>query len=566
MSVTFEILNISIEELNETESMILINFFFECKEKNLAWKFDKPYEILESYFNILSSKIPDIPHLPSLSKKNIVEQNYKEQFMLNLKEYLSYFFKRKEVYTFSSFQRLFEFPDSITEKLITIDTLSNINENNIIDFYFYDPFLFISCGNSNSSRALSFLFSYFQSKGSLITYKLNTTLGAYGEKKLIEIYKKDSEYYITKIKKIKNLLFCGYGDCILDIFNLNKEKTDFYIYSRIEIEKNAINLNNNLKITNIFYNSEKGFVYIFFEKTKKVTIYEINYNKHIKDIELSDNVIMFSYINFKMGIIFVVDSNGTFWMYELNIGDHSIKLLQASYTRFYDISFVEIYKERNNDQTLNIFIGKTDKIYLYQYSNKNNNFNLILVCDIKYKITYITYLKVYKCLFIGCNNGTIQIWKDTSKMPEYIIDSGYEKINKLFFDENNKYLFICDDRNIKILEINIENILKNENIINDNDDKNVLPISETLKDESDKAKENNVLLISKAFQTPECSDKKNNIKEENNIKNEEQKEEKINDKENIININETEIQTNSSENEYKYEVSSIDSLDGWDEW
>ena len=256
-----------------------------------------------------------------------------------------------------------------------------------------------------------------------------------------------------------------------------------------------------------------------------------------------------------MGIIFVVDSNGTFWMYELNIGDHSIKLLQASYTRFYDISFVEIYKERNNDQTLNIFIGKTDKIYLYQYSNKNNNFNLILVCDIKYKITYITYLKVYKCLFIGCNNGTIQIWKDTSKMPEYIIDSGYEKINKLFFDENNKYLFICDDRNIKILEINIENILKNENIINDNDDKNVLPISETLKDESDKAKENNVMRISKAFQTPECSDKKNNIKEE-----------KLNDKENIINTNETEIQTNSSENEYKYEVSSIGSLDGWDEW
>ena len=81
MSVTFEIFNISIEELNETESMILINFFFECKEKNLTWKFDKPYEILESYFNILSSKIPDIPHLPSLFKKNIVEQNYKEQFI-----------------------------------------------------------------------------------------------------------------------------------------------------------------------------------------------------------------------------------------------------------------------------------------------------------------------------------------------------------------------------------------------------------------------------------------------------------------------------------------------------
>ena len=554
MSVTFEILNISIEDLNESESMILINFLFECKEKNLTWKFDKPYEILYSYFRILSSKIPDIPKLPLLNKQYILEQNQKEQFMQNLKEYLSVFFKRKEVYTFSSFQRLFEFPDSITEKIITIDTLSNINENNIIDFYFYDPFLFISCGNSNSSRALSFLFSYFQSKGSLITYKFNSTPGAYGEKKLIEMYKKDSEYYVTKIKKIKNLLFCGFGDCTFDIFNLNKEKNDFYIYSRIEMEKSAINLNNNAKIANIFYNDEKGYVYIFLEKTKKVSIYEINYNKHIKDIELSDNDIDFSYINFKMGIIFVVDSNGTFWMYELNTVDNTVKLAQASYTKFYDISFVEIYREKNNDQTLNIFIGKNDKIYLYQYSNKNNNFNLILICDVKYKITYIIYLKVYKCLFVGCNNGTIQIWKDTSKMPEYIIDSGYEKINKLFFDENNKYLFICDDRNIKILEINIENILNNENKTNEKDinNKNIINISETLKDESDKTVENNVMLIGKAFQTPISSDKKNRIKEE-----------KI---ENKIDEKEAEIQTNSSENEYKYEVNSIGSLDGWDEW
>ena len=556
MSVTFEILNVSIEDLNESESMILINFLFECKEKNLTWKFDKPYEILYSYFRILSSKIPDIPKLPLLNKQYILEQNQKEQFMQNLKEYLSVFFKRKEVYTFSSFQRLFEFPDSITEKIITIDTLSNINENNIIDFYFYDPFLFISCGNSNSSRALSFLFSYFQSKGSLITYKFNSTPGAYGEKKLIEMYKKDSEYYVTKIKKIKNLLFCGFGDCTFDIFNLNKEKNDFYIYSRIEMEKSTINLNNNAKIANIFYNDEKGYVYIFLEKTKKVSIYEINYNKHIKDIELSDNDIDFSYINFKMGIIFVVDSNGTFWMYELNTVDNTVKLAQASYTKFYDISFVEIYREKNNDQTLNIFIGKNDKIYLYQYSNKNNNFNLILICDVKYKITYIIYLKVYKCLFVGCNNGTIQIWKDTSKMPEYIIDSGYEKINKLFFDENNKYLFICDDRNIKILEINIENILNNENKTNEKDinNKNIINISETLKDESDKTVENNVMLIGKAFQTPISSDKKNSKKED---------EIKI---ENKIDEKEAEIQTNSSENEYKYEVNSIGSLDGWDEW
>ena len=564
MSITFDVINISIEDLNDREKMLLINFLFECKEKNITWKFDKPYEILYSYFNILSSKIPDIPLLPVLSKFNINDPDSMELFKQNIKQYLSNLFKRKEVYTFSSFQRLFEFPDPLTEKIITIDTLSNINENNIIDFYFYEPFLFISCGNTNSSRALSFLFSYFESKGSLITYKLNSTLGAYGEKKLIETFKKDNEKKITKFKKIKNFLFCGYEDGALDIFNMNKEKSDFYIYSRIEIEKNSISLNDNFKIANIFYNNEKGLVYIFFENGKNVCIYEINYNKHIKDIELTDNAILFSYINFKMKIIFLIDSSGTFWIYELHSEDNSIKLLQASYTKFDNISTIEIFNEKNNDQTLNIFIGKNDKVLIYQYSNKNNIFNLKVTCDVKYKITCLNYLKHNKCLFIGCNNGTIQIWKDASKMPEFIIDSGYDRINKLFFDENNKYLFICDDKNIKILEINLENILKNEIKDENIENNNIIDISETLKDEGDKAIENNVLFISKAFQTPFCSDKnKKNIKEENIIEKEEIIE---NDKEELNEDKETEIQSNSGDNEYKYEVRSIGSLDGWDEW
>ena len=382
---------------------------------------------------------------------------------------------------------------------------------------------------------------------------------------MIEIFKKDDEKCITKIKKIKNFLFCGYEDGRVDIFSLNKEKGDFYIYSRIEIEKNSISINNNFKISNIFYNNEKGLVYIFWEKGKKVSIYEINYNKHIKEIELTDNAILFSYINLKMNRILVIDSYGTFWIYELIQEDNSVKLLQASYNKLSDISSVEIFNEKNNDQTINIFIGKNDKVLLYQYSNENNNFILKLACDIKFRINSIIYLKRHKCLLIGCNNGTIQIWKDTSKMPEYILDSGYDKINKIFFDENNKYLFICDDKNIKILEINLENILIKEE--NNEDNKNIIDISETLKDEGDKLVENNILLINQAFQTPLCSDKRDiiNNNEENMKEGEINEQNKIN-KEDMIENKETEIHSDLEENKYEYEVRSIGSLDGWDEW
>ena len=211
-------------------------------------------------------------------------------------------------------------------------------------------------------------------------------------------------------------------------------------------------------------------------------------------------------------------------------------------------------------------MGETDQS-VAQYSNLNNNFNLKLICDIKFGINSIIYLKLHKCLIIGCNNGTIQIWKDTSKTPEYIIDSGYDKVNKIFFDEKNKYLFICNDRNLKIMEINLENILLNESKKEDEDKKNIINISETLKDEGDKTAENNIALISKAFQmTPLGSDKKNKIDEKENIKDEN----KIEINKNTEDINydkETEIQSsNSEENEYKYEIKSINSLDGWDEW
>ena len=150
-------------------------------------------------------------------------------------------------------------------------------------------------------------------------------------------------------------------------------------------------------------------------------------------------------------------------------------------------------------------------------------------------------------------------------MPEYILDSGYDKINKIFFDENNKYLFICDDKNIKILEINLENILIKEE--NNEDNKNIIDISETLKDEGDKLVENNILLINQAFQTPLCSDKRDIINNnEENMKEGEINEKNEINKEDMIENKETEIHSDLEENKYEYEVRSIGSLDGWDEW
>ena len=44
--------------------------------------------------------------------------------------------------------------------------------------------------------------------------------------------------------------------------------------------------------------------------------------------------------------------------------------MQTIYNKLSDISSIEIFNEKNNDQTINIFIGKNYKIFLYQFSNK----------------------------------------------------------------------------------------------------------------------------------------------------------------------------------------------------
>ena len=544
MSIICYINNISRDNLNK-EEVLLINLTFEDKKRNKNWELKKNYDSIILYLNDLVNKISNVSKPPMISQCN----NNLEIFISKLKEYINNLLTRKEIHKLFSFQKFFEFPDELLEKQIIIDTLSNITEYNILDFYFYEPYLFISTGNLNSIKALSFLFSFYEVKGFYLIYEINTS-NSYGEKKLKEIFKKENEKYVTKIKIINDFLMLGYNNGSVEIFNLNMGKTLPSIYSTIENIESKMSVNENFKIVNMFFQHEKGLLYIFIEKDKKVCIYDINNGNHIKDIQLSESSIAFSYINFSMNKIFIIDFYGTFMIYELTGLSNNIKLLQASYTKLNDISTTEIFNEKNNEQTINIFVGNSDKVYLYQYSNKDNIFSLKMSCDIQFKIKSIKYVNQYKCLLIGCNNGTIQIWKDSSKYPEYIIESGYLNIDKLFYDNKNKYIFISNEKNLKIMEINLEKILNDDENKDENSNKNT--IGETLKDEGDKVEENNMIKIIKAYQTSELNEPKiNSVEDKENNK----KEDKI-----------IEELSDTNQNNINYEVRSIGSLDGWDEW
>ena len=567
MSIIFDIINISLEAMNETEKIIIITFVFECPKENLTWKCEKAYDALYLYFSDLINKVPNIVKPPNLFNCN----NNIELFKTKFKDYLNECFSRKEILRLFSFQKLFEFPNEILEKQIIIDTISNISEYNIIDYYFINSFLFISCGNSNTLKALSYFFSYFESKGYDILYKL-TNKGAYGEKKFILQSKKTNSCYVTKMKHKNNLLFFGYNNGKINVINIGDEKKDPSIFANIDNIESKSSINGNYKISNIFYQEEKGLIFIFVENDSKCSIYEINYNQHIKDMKLTDRYIIHSYINFKLNKIFVIDNYGTLWMYEYIPEIYTTKLLQASYSTLFNIRSFEVYTEKYNEQTINIFLGTDNSVLLYQYSITNNNFNIKLKFNIQFSVKSIKYISNFKCLLIGCSNGTIQIWKSLSKNPEYIIETGYENINKIFYDEKNNYIFVSYNKNIKILEVSLEKILNNDKG-EENNKENI--IADSLKDKEDDIIENNIKSMMQAFQfqdnIPETIGEKNkeNDKDDKNINKDEKKEKKEDDKEiekDAINVN---LNDNGDiiniDDYYKYEVRSVGSLDGWDE-
>ena len=566
MSIIFDIINISLEAMNETEKIIILSFVFECPKENLTWKCEKAYDALVLYFIDLVNKIPNLTKPPNFISYN----NNIELFKTKFKEYLNECFSRKEIFRLFSFQKLFEFPNEILEKQITIDTISNISEYNIIDYYFINNFLFISCGTSNTLNALSYFFSYFENKGYSILYKL-TDKGAYGEKKFILKSNKTNNCYVTKMKHKNNLLFLGYNNGKINVINIGDPKKDPSLFASIDNIETKNSINENYKITNIFYQEEKGLVYIFVENDGKCSIYEINYNQHIKNMNLTDRAIIHSYINFKLNKIFVIDDYGTLWMYEYIPEIYSTKLLQANYTNLFDIRSFEIFTEKYNEQTINIFLGTDYSVLLYQYSIINNNFTYKLKCDIQFSAKSIKYIPNFKCLLIGCNNGTIQIWKSSSKNPEYIIETGYENINKVFYDEKNKYIFVNYNKNIKVLEINLEKILNDEKEENDNKE-NI--IADSLKDKEDDIIENNIKSLMQAFQlqdnTPETpGEKKENGENDKNL-NKDEKQDIKKDSEEIVD-NKINVDLNNNQDKidisdyYNYEVRSVGSLDGWDE-
>ena len=104
------------------------------------------------------------------------------------------------------------------------------------------------------------------------------------------------------------------------------------------------------------------------------------------------------------------------------------------------------------------------------------------------------------------------------------------------------------------MEINLEKILNDDENKDENSNKNT--IGETLKDEGDKVEEKNMIKIIKAYQTSESTNISNNQKI-NSV------EDKENNKEEDKIIEEL---SDLKQNNINYEVRSIGSLDGWDEW
>ena len=468
-NLIFGISSIKLAKLTENSNIILIKFVFNDKVTNQIWKVKKAYDVLIPFLKKLCEILPNLVSPPLINEKTDLD-NYK----IDLYNYLYEIFNRPDAYNLKSIKDFFEFNNddnttpkginnNISENIINLPINTNF-ENDVIDIYFKNPYLFISLGNNKSlyKKVLSFssFKSLFEHKGQIQIFKLEN--GNYGENEFKKIFEDTYDFQISKIIYNNSFLCLSFFDGKIIIYKFfNEFPNKLYTLDSISTRK----------ILNFHFDYDKGYIYSFSENENFLNITEVNYNKSINQIKLCQYYIKLSYFDFEnIKKIIVIDSRNCIWIFDF-VDESNINKLQGIHTNYNDITTMTVYIYEKNE--LYIFIGTNNKIILYKYYEMK--FTEKLVLNIGFICKNIIYEKDLNSLIICCDNSTLQFWKHLNSNPEFVFETNvpnhYIKIekNNTFFCYGGKYL-----KYYKILsnvfyseKRRINQIINENNIINE---------------------------------------------------------------------------------------------------
>ena len=340
--------------------------------------------------------------------------------------------------------------------------------------------LIVGCAHDLNKNVLSKMnfWSKKDKNGQLNLYKINNNQ----EQNYILFGQIDTDSEISCVyasEETKNILV-GYFNGTIEVFALpdfsEKQQNPIKLTS-----KNIIEISNKKnRIINIGFNSSNNYYFTACYNNAVINIGKIEDKKMEMSIPASEfDLCGFYYIdkyNYLNDLVIEIDIKGNIFIGLIDQNTKSLSLLfvltgQLSPLSCFKVNFElhHIYigdKEGNldilsfeiNKNNENEIKSKVTKIFNTSLAKNANKLTNMITRNFPYKINDIWYNPKKKVIFIGLNNGTIQLLSHFKNFAEYIIyinESTKENkcINKMYFSKLDSILYVGKEKDIYVYQM-----------------------------------------------------------------------------------------------------------------
>ena len=461
------------------------------------WTINKRVEDFKHFIDELSKICLNLPPKPKFGKNNNDSSLILNNICSELNNYLKNIIYRADVFNSKVFINFFEL-DKHFDKIKQFSPEVKFKINNlkyeVCDMIFLDEYnlLIIGCAkkvekNFFDKKLFTKVKLFFKKEnlGQILIYSLEKTNEKESDKEKNETIEKEKDKNskllysldtISEISKLElipyekgNYLFVCYFNGTIEVFETDIKSSGLTnILKSINIIKVSDDEN---RIIGLGYNSNTKYIYTACYNEWEIGISFVESKKKISKLPASkENLIGFNYFNNNNKGIFVnypnlyisYDINGTLFIGCISKDNSVINLLFVLENQLKNISLF-----KTDFKNCKIFIGDSEgnfDMFGFNLEKKNNKgieneyFNIqreystslqkdrsyineVFSFNLPFGVRDALYNPNKKDIYVGLNNGTIQILSHFKDFSECIIDDNSQFIYRMIFNKNYNILF-----------------------------------------------------------------------------------------------------------------------------
>lgn len=380
---------------------------------NKTWEVTKTLNEIDKYNQYLLQAYSDLPVFPDINYAILNLQ--KTKVLINL--YLTQILNRSDIISNPETDNFFILSNHLSNMKTTQPFCLGIDDEKEqrTSIICYSDKMNIFILGYSAKNDISSLLTTSAMSTELVVKKYNMQ-----NRKMETISQTKVKAQITIINFVNssnlNFVLVGLINGTIQLYNIMQLNS-----TKITLEKMSEVKVYNTKILNFGFNALSGYIYSSSINDNAITISEVNYEKVISTLKISNSILTaFAYDDEKK-IIIIADFTCSISIFQVQ-NSVSFVMLQAFHGTngklidfTYDASMCKFFVSNTNSELsvyyYNILLNKIDKIA-----------DLVVDKGKRYKITGVAYRKYKKELIISLSNGKIQFWSHNSDYPEYVID------------------------------------------------------------------------------------------------------------------------------------------------